>query len=71
MKWSRRIKEVREIARFVSIGKYYINADRILTVTPPDMSGSIWIELDSGQTIEAEAKYLPDVLGTGQESPIS
>ena len=55
----------------MSIGKYYINADRILTVTPPDMSGSIWIELDSGQTIEAEARYLPDVLGTGQESPIS
>ena len=62
---------MREIARFVSIGKYYINTDRILTVTPPDMSGSIWIELDSGQTIEAEAGYLPDVLGTGQESPIS
>ncbi|WP_347293111.1 hypothetical protein [uncultured Alistipes sp.] len=55
----------------MSIGKYYINTDRILTVTPPDMSGSIWIELDSGQTIEAEAEYLPDVLGTGQESPIS
>ena len=62
---------MREIARFVSIGKYYIITDRILTVTPPDMSGSIWIELDSGQTIEAEAEYLPDVLGTGQESPIS
>ena len=41
------------MARFVSIGKYYINADRVLTVTPPDTFGSIWIELDNGQNVEA------------------
>ena len=56
------------MARFVSIGKFFINADRVLTVTPPDMSGKIWIELDSGQTIEAEAGYLPDVLGMKKEN---
>ncbi len=56
------------MARFVSIGKFFINADRVLTVTPPDVSGKIWIELDSGQTIEAEAGYLPDVLGTQKEN---
>ncbi len=56
------------MARFVSIGKFFINADRVLTVTPPDVSGKIWIELDSGQTIEAEAGYLPDVLGMKKES---
>ena len=59
------------MARFVSIGKYYINTERIITVTPPDVFEKIWIELDNGQTIEAEAEYLPDVLGAGQESPIS
>ena len=59
------------MARFVSIGKYYINTERIITVTPPDVFEKIWIELDNRQTIEAEAEYLPDVLGTGQESPIS
>lgn len=56
------------MARFVSIGKYYINADRVLTVTPPDTFGSIWIELDNGQNVEAEAKFLPDVLGAEPES---
>lgn len=55
------------MARFVSIGKYFINTDRVITVTPPDVSGKIWIELDSGQNIEAEAKYLPDVLGSEKE----
>ena len=56
------------MARFVSIGKYYINADRVLTATLPDIFGKIWIELDSGQNVEAEAKYLPDILGTEPES---
>ena len=59
------------MARFVSIGRYYINTERIITVTPPDVFEKIWIELDNGQTVEAEAEYLPDVLGAGQESPIS
>lgn len=53
------------IARFVFIGKFHINADRVLTVTDPDVLERIWIELDSGQTIEAEARYLPEILGTG------
>lgn len=56
------------MTRFVSIGKYFINTDRVLTVTPSDMFGSIWIELDNGQNVEAEAKYLPDILGMEQES---
>ena len=56
------------MAQFVSIGKYYINTDRVITVTPPDVFGSIWIELDNGQNIEAEAQYLPVVIGTEQES---
>lgn len=56
------------MARFVSIGKYFINTDRVITVTSPDVFESIWIELDNGQNIEAEARYLPDVIGAEQTS---
>ena len=34
-------------------------------MTDPDVFEKIWIELDSGQTIEADARYLPEILGTG------
>ena len=56
------------IARFVSIGRYFINTDRVLTVTPPDYFGSIWIEMDNGHTMEVDARYLPDILGTDPET---
>lgn len=51
------------MTRFVSIGKYFINTEHVLTVTAPDANDRIWIELDSGQTIEAEGKYFARVVG--------
>lgn len=58
------------MTKFVSIGKYFINLEHVLTVTAPDANDPapdandrIWIELDSGQTIEAEGKYFSRVIG--------
>lgn len=51
------------MTKFVSIGKYFINLEHVMTVTAPDANDRIWIELDSGQTIEAEGKYFSRVIG--------
>lgn len=48
------------MTKFVSIGKYFINLEHVLTVTAPDANNRIWIEMDSGQTIEAEANTSPE-----------
>ena len=46
------------MTKFVSIGKTFINVEHVLTVTKPDGNDHIWIEMDSGQSIEAEGKYV-------------
>ena len=51
------------MTKFVSIGKYFINLEHVLTVAAPDANDRIWIELDSGQTIEVEGKYFSRVIG--------
>ena len=51
------------MTNFVSIGKTIINVEHVLTLTKPDGNDHIWIEMDSGQSIEAEGKYLSRIIG--------
>ena len=51
------------MTKFVYIGKYFINLEHVLTVNAPEANDSTWIEMDSGQTIEAEGKYFSRVIG--------
>lgn len=51
------------MTKFVSIGKYFINLEHVLTVTAPDANNRIWIEMGSGQITEAEGKYFSRVIG--------
>ena len=52
------------MANFVDIGKYHINLDYVVTVSPAMSEDSdIWIELSNGQQVEASAKYFEKLVG--------
>ena len=51
------------MAKFVDIGKYHVNVDYVVSVTPPitDMP-TIWIEMINGQQIEVDRVYYEKLL---------
>ena len=52
------------MAQMIDIGKYGLNADHIVSVSKPSKDDNrIFIELDTGQTIEADEKYFRTVMG--------
>ena len=53
------------MSRFVDIGKYHINMDHVVSITPPqNKDGSVWIELVNGQQIETDGQYMNYLIGT-------
>lgn len=53
------------MARFVDIGRYHINMDHVISITPPTPENDvIWLDLVNGQQIQAPG-YMHKVL-TGE-----